>query len=266
VLAVTKYQTRAMDAYMASNPLPKPYDGNVIPSRIESYDHAMDTALSSNDVETFASIFYMIKNLAMHVDYVHSTKLRTSLSIAAQKGLLKELKELLRLGANPQFRDIHGKSALDYAKENVHAEICDILTNYNVESKFKELAYLKTCTQRIAIDHELLCHVIHHIHTEKPKDGSILVFLPGYEDILEQKEQIEKNIKMDHFQLFVLHSGVNETDISEQSRVFERMPSGVRKIILSTNISQTSLTISDVVRVVCGIFTMTFFKKILRFI
>lgn len=100
------------------------------------------------------------------------------------------------------------------------------------------------------IDHELLCHIVLHIHDSKPTEGSILVFLPGYEDILKQKEMLEDSIKTKNYALFVLHSAINAADSDEQAKVFEQLPNGLRKIILSTNISETSVTIEDVVYVI----------------
>lgn len=97
------------------------------------------------------------------------------------------------------------------------------------------------------IDHELLQKCIMHIHTKKPVDGSILVFLPGFKDIMTQKKMIETKFHMNNYELFVLHSGVNGIKSNEQSNVFNRMLPGIRKIILSTNIAETSLTINDVV-------------------
>ena len=44
-----------------------------------------------------------------------------------------------------------------------------------------------------------------------------------------------------------LHSSVSP---AEQRRVFERPPAHVRKVVLATNIAETSLTIEDVVYVV----------------
>lgn len=91
---------------------------------------------------------------------------------------------------------------------------------------------------------------IKHIHTTKPTDGSILVFLPGINDITEQEHRIRTSIPADKYKLYILHSSLNGTDRNDQDRVFEKMASGQRKIILSTNIAETSLTINDVSYVV----------------
>lgn len=222
-----------------------------------------------DDDASFEQIFCLITDENMPVDYMHSTKSRTALGIAAEKGFLNVLTKLLSFGANPTFKDAHGKCALDYAEENEQEECSELLAYYenvapitaatiaendtDAENKawlqFTQLAYQINHMKREGIDHDLLNHVIYHIHTEKSTDGSILVFLPGYEDIMDQKEKIENRLSnMQNYQLFVLHSGVNGTSNAEQSRVFDRMPKGIRKIILSTNIAETSLTINDVVR------------------
>lgn len=205
----------------------------------------------------------------MPVNHMHSIKMRTALSIAAEKGYDDEVARLLTLGADPNFIDPHGMTAFDYAETNEHEQCCEILMHHqnfapvtvippinsdrdgearaHAQQQFTLVAYQMTGLGSNEIDHELLHHVILNIHLEKPTDGSILIFLPGYEDIMTQKEMIETRFQVNNYQLFVLHSGVNGTNSAEQTRVFDRMPQGIRKIILSTNIAETSLTINDVV-------------------
>ena len=48
-------------------------------------------------------------------------------------------------------------------------------------------------------------------------------------------------------QVLPLHSSISP---QEQRRVFERPPGDTRKVVLATNIAETSLTIEDVVYVV----------------
>ncbi|KAI9193654.1 P-loop containing nucleoside triphosphate hydrolase protein [Polychytrium aggregatum] len=88
---------------------------------------------------------------------------------------------------------------------------------------------------------------IFQTHLEQPP-GDILVFLTGQEEI----ENLEKLIG-EH-----THDLPHDADkmlvcpifaampTSQQSRVFEPTPHGTRKIILSTNIAETSITISGV--------------------
>lgn len=205
----------------------------------------------------------------MPVDYMHRTKHRTALGIAAEKGFYNVVEKLLSHGAKAAFKDGCGKTALDYADENEQVECIELLDHFaDMESvsgtatdecdakelalkQFISMAYRQTTVTPMRwnnIDQDLLFHVIRHIHLEKPTDGSILVFLPGYEDIMMQKEMIETELPTNNYKLFVLHSGVNGASNDEQAMVFDKMPAGIRKIVLSTNIAETSLTINDVVR------------------
>ncbi|KAI9695241.1 MAG: hypothetical protein M1820_008760 [Bogoriella megaspora] len=83
--------------------------------------------------------------------------------------------------------------------------------------------------------------------------GAILVFLPGIqeiqavEDLILGKSPLGVNFSNGiKFRVFKLHSSLRDS----QSEVFRSLPAGCRKIILSTNIAETSITISDVQYVV----------------
>jgi len=62
-------------------------------------------------------------------------------------------------------------------------------------------------------------------------------------------DQLSSQIQFseDRCKLLALHSMMNSSD---QREIFETLPKGIRKIILATNIAETSITIDDVVFVV----------------
>ncbi|CAH1260828.1 unnamed protein product [Diabrotica balteata] len=94
-----------------------------------------------------------------------------------------------------------------------------------------------------AVIHEDVSKVIDYIDCTKP-EGAILCFLPGWEDITKVQRMIPQR---GHTAVYCLHSRLNDT---EQFKIFSRPPPGTRKIILATNIAETSVTIDDVVYVV----------------
>ncbi|GAA5985608.1 hypothetical protein JCM11641_004989 [Rhodosporidiobolus odoratus] len=101
----------------------------------------------------------------------------------------------------------------------------------------------------------LLALIIAHL-LSRSDDGHVLVFLPGWDEI-----QAVRNILLDrsrfplldidfnsrNIEIHVLHSTI---PIAEQQAVFEPPAAGIRRIVLSTNIAETSVTIPDVVFVV----------------
>lgn len=100
------------------------------------------------------------------------------------------------------------------------------------------------------IDTFLLVEVLHYINKISHRDGAVLVFLPGWQEISEVSMLLESTAPFNNrskFLILPLHSGIPS---SSQRRVLKRPPQGVRKIVLSTNISETSLTIDDIAFVV----------------
>lgn len=93
----------------------------------------------------------------------------------------------------------------------------------------------------------LVSTTVAHIAKTTP-GGAILVFLPGLDEILKVDKLLREartlNIDFNNqakFRIFMLHSS-----IADQKTVFESLPPDCRKIILSTNIAETSVTIPDV--------------------
>jgi len=101
------------------------------------------------------------------------------------------------------------------------------------------------------INLDLIAALIQHICITKP-EGAILVFLPGWDNISNLHKLLKESINFppSRYLIIPLHS-LMPTVI--QRSVFDRPPKGVRKIIIATNIAETSITIDDVVYVIdCG--------------
>uniref|UniRef100_A0A803TTD1 RNA helicase n=1 Tax=Anolis carolinensis TaxID=28377 RepID=A0A803TTD1_ANOCA len=100
------------------------------------------------------------------------------------------------------------------------------------------------------IDLNLVAALIKYIALEE-EEGAILVFLPGWDNISTLHDLLMSQImfKSDRFIIIPLHSLMPTVN---QTQVFKRTPPGVRKIVIATNIAETSITIDDVVYVIDG--------------
>ncbi|XP_068568251.1 ATP-dependent DNA/RNA helicase DHX36 [Cebidichthys violaceus] len=100
------------------------------------------------------------------------------------------------------------------------------------------------------IDLELIVALIRHIVLNQ-EDGAILVFLPGWDNISSLNDLLtaQQMFRSDRFVIIPLHSLMPTVN---QTQVFKRPPPGVRKIVIATNIAETSITIDDVVYVIDG--------------
>lgn len=94
----------------------------------------------------------------------------------------------------------------------------------------------------------LLCYIC-----ENECPGAVLVFMTGWDDISSLKDKLQAHPILgdsDQVLLLTCHGSMAS---AEQRLIFDKPRDGVRKIVLATNIAETSITINDVVFVVdCG--------------
>ena len=89
------------------------------------------------------------------------------------------------------------------------------------------------------VDDMLLLEVLHYIVQSSTKTGAILIFFPGWQEISEFSLLLEGTPPFSNrkqYMVLPLHSGIPSRD---QRKVLQRPPTGIRKIILSTNIAET---------------------------
>ncbi|OWB63872.1 hypothetical protein B5S29_g4886 [[Candida] boidinii] len=184
----------------------------------------------------------MNKYSAIMLDEAHERTVATDVLFALLKKAVIRRKGTLKLIAT--------SATLDATKFSNYFNDCPVLKipgrTYPVEIFYSvrpEMDYIAATLESII-----------QIHLENPS-GDILVFLTGREEIDTCCETLVDRMKV----LYNQHDDVPELIIlpiysalpSEmQSRIFEPTPKGKRKVILATNIAETSVTIDGILYVI----------------
>ena len=250
--------------------------------KVDSY---LKYAWTQGTDSAFEQLVDLLMTEHISVDYQHSVSGVTALIAAASHNRISLVEALLSFGVNIDLCTPNDWNAIQWAQHFGHKQLVELLETYckciGRQTLCEELNYIDSGIEQILTDEEkqilniyyhslidsnsidldidLISHLIDYIivNSDKlcpqQKNGSILVFLAGYEEIIKLREKIlsdSKRFDANKYALFTLYSQMPNNDLK---RVFRRMPSEVRKIILSTNIAETCITIDDVVFVIdCG--------------
>ncbi|XP_057259848.1 3'-5' RNA helicase YTHDC2 isoform X2 [Pezoporus wallicus] len=242
------------------------------PWLIKEMDSCLSDIWLNKDVDSFAQVFHLILTENVSVDYRHSETSATALMIASGRGFLSQVEQLISMGASIHCKSSNGWVALDWAKRFGQTEVVDLLESYcaSVESgNLDESSLVQTSGSDLDAEDRELLKAYHHSFDDEKVDldlimhllynicsssdaGAILIFLPGYDEIVSLRDRILFDDKRfadnaHRYQVFMLHSNMQTLD---QKKVLKSPPSGIRKIILSTNIAETSITVNDVVFVI----------------
>lgn len=145
---------------------------------------------------------------------------------------------------NPNLKVICTSATLDLAKFSSYFGGCPVLTipgrTYPVEVMY---------TQQPELDYvEAVLDLVMQIHMSEPLNGDILVFLTGQEEIDMCCLALFERIKVlgDTIPDLLVLPMYSALPPEMQQRVFDPAPKGTRKVVIATNIAETSITIDRI--------------------
>ncbi|XP_058088650.1 DExH-box ATP-dependent RNA helicase DExH5, mitochondrial-like isoform X2 [Magnolia sinica] len=144
------------------------------------------------------------------------------------------------------------KQALRKRKSQIASVVEDALEAADLKGYKQNTRESLSCWNPDSIGFNLIEDVLCHI-CKQERPGAILVFMTGWDDISALKDQLQANPLLGDPRKVLLLACHGSMASSEQRLIFDKPEDGVRKIVLATNIAETSITINDVVFVIdCG--------------
>ncbi|XP_022766947.1 DExH-box ATP-dependent RNA helicase DExH1 isoform X2 [Durio zibethinus] len=170
---------------------------------------------------------------------------------------LEDVLQKTRYNIKSEFDNFQGNSRrrrkeLDLKKDDLTVLFEDV----NIESHYKNYSastrHSLEAWSGSQIDLGLVEATIEHICRHEG-DGAILVFLTGWDDISKLLDKIKVNSFLGNLSKFLVLPLHGSMPAINQCEIFDHPPPNKRKIVLATNIAESSITIDDVVYVVdCG--------------
>ncbi|KAG5465386.1 hypothetical protein CUR178_00089 [Leishmania enriettii] len=180
---------------------------------------------------------------AIMVDEAHERSLSTDILL----GLLRDV-----IRRNPNLKVIVASATINAEKFSAFFDKAPVFTvsgrTYPVDLFYSDepVADYVTGSAQTALG----------LHVSKPLPGDILVFLPGQDAIETCGETLQSCVDEAKGQLrpLLILPIYSSMPPKEQARIYEPTPPGTRKVVIATNIAETSITIDGVVYVVdCGL-------------
>ncbi|MBW0530860.1 hypothetical protein O181_070575 [Austropuccinia psidii MF-1] len=175
---------------------------------------------------------------AMIIDEAHERTLSTDILL----GLVKDIARF-----RPDFRLLISSATMNAAK---FSEYFDDAPIFNIPGRMYPVDILYTPNPEANYLHAAVTTVF-QIHTTQPK-GDILVFFTGQDEIEAAQENLEETAralgnKIGELVICPIYANL-PTEM--QAKIFEPTPDKARKVVLATNIAETSITIDGVVYVI----------------
>ncbi|KAI8103615.1 hypothetical protein M9435_004950 [Picochlorum sp. BPE23] len=286
VLRITGYEQAAMRqlsmelGHAPSHTMPQ---GSISKKKAKALSEAIESAFKQGDDDDFERLLELTGSAdteSLHdenvtINFQHPDNGTTALFCACFHGRGDIVSILLANGADPSIRAQNGMTPVECARQFGHEELANLIdvhthqvsSQSNIADAALALSHYQSNTDVDDVDigliEELLLFVCGEKRQGKAVEGldaaisavesdasAILIFLPGWDEIMRLKDALDQSGYFGNPQKYIvlpLHSMVSPV---EQRKVFQRPPRNVRKIILSTNIAETAITIDDVALII----------------
>ncbi|KAH8179625.1 helicase associated domain (HA2) domain-containing protein [Sarocladium implicatum] len=202
------------------------------------------------------------------IDEVHERSLDTDFLLNLLREVLKARKDMLKLvlmsatldaatfksyftseGLSVGLVEISGRT---FPVEEYHLDDVVRMTGYGATQSDKEFITddsMGKIIQQLGhrVNYNLIAEAVKAIDFElsyEKKTGGILIFLPGVGEINQACSWLRQTASL---YVLPLHASL---DTREQKKVFARPPHGKRKVVVATNVAETSITIDDIIAVI----------------
>ena len=290
ILRVTGYEAAALrqmkNEIGNSDLLSKMKRPDISPEKEMEIQNAIEHAFKRGNEEDFRHLVDVTgaveseevsPEVAPAINVQHEETGATALIAACFHGRGDVIGTLLANGADPKVKATNGMDAIACARLFGHNDLADLLETHCTQSSGIDdvanaalaVSHYQSHTDTDDVDlgliEELLLCICDKQKTDSltkssalhdsllavnPEANAILIFLPGWDEIIRLKEKLEASHTFGNrhsYLILPLHSMVAP---AEQKKVFIRPDVSVRKIILSTNVAETAITIDDVAFVI----------------
>ncbi|KAM3689686.1 hypothetical protein ACJW31_09G065500 [Castanea mollissima] len=179
------------------------------------------------------------------------------LTFPVAESFLEDVLEKTRYSIKSEFDNFEGNSRRRRRQQDSKKDpLTELFEDADIDSQYKNYSVSTRKSLEAwsgsQLDLGLVEATIEYICRHEG-DGAILVFLTGWDDISKLLDKVKANNFLgdpSKFLVLPLHGSMPTIN---QREIFDRPPPNKRKIVLATNIAESSITIDDVVYVIdCG--------------
>ena len=197
---------------------------------------------------------WLSKYSVIMVDEAHERSLNIDFVMGLLKRVLKERKDLRVIVSSATMNTQVFSEYFD----NAPIVSIDTIT-YPVSVIYDPIPGGVTTTTDAGCDLLLskICNTVERV-LDNGDEGGILIFLPGEKIIKDCLDRLYRMPFSRHLHILPLYGRLSK---EEQEKVFDEPPAGKKKVIISTNIAETSVTISDITTVIdSGLCKLNFYN------